>query len=465
MSALKTLLPIMLFFVLLFPSRGEPATESNEEYLFKSVVEARLEERLNNALSEIAGTDKIIIIVNADVKMKKGKAARSRSKKNTLVLPGVPVKREIGKDKASAIDISGLPPSEITRLKVTVFIDDSVSDSLIDIMRDITIKAIGYNPDRGDVIELKKIELRAKGFRWVTIFHPPNLFWLIMVIVGSLLAVSAAAFLHNPYRLFSTAFKGVNWDAIRGTPQAESLALQRGGLAGPEAAAESDGVGGDKPAPFSFVRERTIPELFFLIKEKPALDVAIVLNYLAPEVASKLLEHFPEEKRAEISLTFSSIREVDAESVLEIEETLKARLAYVMGGESKIASILNLSSDKVRDKVMKHIEGADEEISAQLKKRVKSFEEILRDLPPQGIQILFRQVDPTMLALAIKSVPGDDIQKKVLDALSEGASERMQEEIKLSQPVSESRLRREKNNIISLVRRMVSSGMIEEVED
>jgi flagellar motor switch protein FliG len=448
---------------LLFSSPAEPLTESSDEYIFKTIVESRLEERLFYSLSEIAGTDKLIVIASANVRtLKLKKANNVKRKKKTLVLPGVPVKKEIGKQKAREIDLTDMPPSMITRLHIIVLTDNSVPDATIDIMRDVAIAVSGYNPDRGDVIDIKQIDFNKGGFSWADLLHPPHMYWIILVTLGSVLILAAASFLFNPYRKLSSAFRSINWEVIRGAPPSETQAGEEESRA--EAAIETVKVEQEKTTAFSFVSERRIPELAFLLENRPALDAAVVVNYLSPEFATRLLEHFNEDKQAEISLMLSSGEVIKPEKVQEIEADIKTKLDYVMGGENKLAPILNLASDDIREKVMDMIESKDEETAMRLRKKVKGFDDIMRGIPAHNVQVLYRRLNPTVFAQVLKSSPVD-IQERVLGALSEGASERMKEEMELSHPLTPNRLRKERNSIITNVRHMVNAGLIEEIED
>jgi flagellar motor switch protein FliG len=455
----KHFLFFLVLFPVLIPSFAESVTESSEEYIFKTVVESRLEQRLYYALSEIAGTDEIIVIASANVKVV-GDKKRLDKKRTTLVLPGVPLKKEIGKERE--IDLSGLPPSIITRLDITVLVDDSVPDNLMDVMRDVAISMSGYNPDRGDLIDFRKITFSGKDFAWSTMFQPPHLYWVIIILLGAILIIAASTFLFDPFKKLSAVFRSINWEAIRGAPPAEERKSEE--EIREEAALEAQQAEQETPKAFSFVSERHISDLAFLLGNRPALDTSVVVNYLSPDLAMKLLEHFPEEKQAEVSLMLSSGHVIKADKVRELEDAIKSRLDYVMGGESKFAQILNLSSDDIRDRVMEMLEGKDKEAAARLKKKVKNFEDFMMDIPTYGIQMIYRRLNPTMFAQVLKSSPGD-VQERVLSALSEGASARLKEEMELSHPLSRNRLRKEKNSIISAIRQLVSAGLIEEVED
>jgi len=215
----------------------------------------------------------------------------------------------------------------------------------------------------------------------------------------------------------------------------------------------------DESLPFSTIRERDIPGLAFLLKDKTPQDIAIVVNYLDPAIAMRLLDLFPRDKQIEVALVLGK-EEISMEKVTALDELVKTKLSYVVGGENKLITLLDMTSEDVRDRVVKMFETKDAQTAARLKQRIKSLETIIRELPTQGIQTLFRHMDAALFAQILKSSP-DDVQQKVITSLSAGAAERLKQEMELSRPLSATRLKRERQNLMVLVRRLITEGLVE----
>jgi len=216
-----------------------------------------------------------------------------------------------------------------------------------------------------------------------------------------------------------------------------------------------------KPMPFTFINESNLLPAAFLLKDETPENIALVTNYIGVELATRLFELLPEEKTTKAALFLSTSQVVDAAQVEKLDSQLRSRLDYVVGGGDKLASILSLTPEDMRDRMFEAIESKSEEAAAQVKSRIKTFESIMRSIKPLSIQILYRQVDPTIFARVLKSVPGD-IQTKVLESLTEGASTMLREEMELSRPLSQTALRKEKLNVVMAYRRLLSAGQIEE---
>ncbi len=219
-----------------------------------------------------------------------------------------------------------------------------------------------------------------------------------------------------------------------------------------------------KPMPFSFVNESNLAELAFMLKDETPQSIATVANYLSPELIIRLFEMVPEAKSTEAALLISATNILDVAEVEKLNNSLMEKLDYVAGGKDKLASVLSLSDEETREKVLKELEARDAEAADLVQKSIKTFESIIRQAKSVSLQVLYRQLDPSIVARVLKSTPAD-IQNKVLEALSEGAATMLREEMELSRPLSHNRLKKEKHNIVMVYRRLLNAGLIEEEDN
>jgi flagellar motor switch protein FliG len=467
----RKLIPVVLglFLVSLafLTAAGPLVAEVNDDYALKISLENQLERKLKQVIMEITGTDKVVIFVNAELVSARDGAGRLLEKKkaNALVLPGVPEKKEFGSGQSELLFGAGGGKFTVNKIILSVWIDKSVPQSIVELIQDIAKNVIGFNQNRGDQINVKKVDFESKGlFR--TLFALPNFFWLILTLVGGFMLLMVGMFFMDPLKKIIPALKDIDWDRIRGTGASNTVerttTYEREVISGnPGAGATVHKDTGEKEAslPFSFVRERDIPNLAFLLKDKTAQDTAVVVNYLDPAIAMRLLEYFPKERQIEAALVLGR-EEINIDKVHSLEEMIKNNLTYVVGGENKLITLLDMTNDDVRDRVVKTLETKDAQTATRLKQRIKTLENIIRDLPAQGIQTLFRNIDVTLFAQILKSSP-EDVQQKALSSLSAGAAERLKQEMELSRPLSPVRLKRERQNLMVLVRRLISEGLVE----
>jgi flagellar motor switch protein FliG len=458
-------LGLLLASLVVLSAVNRSHAEVNDDYALKISLENQLERKLKQVIQEITGTDKVVIFVNAELVSKGsgGDRGKIEKKSDALVLPGVPAKKEFGSGQSSDILLPGASGKySVNKIVLSIWIDNSVPGSIIDLIQDIAKNVIGFSQTRGDQINIKKVDFESKGF-FRTAFAMPNILWIILTIVGGFMLVAVGMFFMDPLKKVVPALKDIDWGQIRGTGSSNTVertsTYEREVLSGTPAKIEKETLGKEESLPFSFIRERDIPSLAFLMKDKTPQEIAVVANYLDPAIAMRFLEIFPRERQVEVALVLGK-EEINAEKVNSLEEMVKSKLTYVVGGENKLITLLDMTNEEVREKVVKTLEAKDAQSAARLKKRIKSLETIILELPAQGIQTLYRNIDAALFAQVLKS-SAEDIRQKVISSLSAGAAERLKEEMELSRPLSAVRLRREKQNLMVLVRRLISEGLVE----
>lgn len=458
---------LLLFAALIaLASPGLSVAEVNDDYALKISLEDQIEKKLKQVIVEITGTDRVVIFVNATLVSKGGARDRGKIKKSggALVLPGVPAKKEFGAQQSEILLPGAAGKFSVAKITLSIWIDKSVPSSIVDLIQDIAKNVIGYSQTRGDEIIVKEVDFESKGF-FHTLFALPNFLFLILTLVGGFMMMTVGMFFLDPFKKAVATIKEIDWSQIRGsgggtTTVEHTTTYEREVLSDrSDRGSAAPAAEGEAALPFSFVRERDLPSLAFLLKERPAQDAAIVANYLDPALSMRLLDLVPKERQVEIGVILGK-EEIGTEKVQALEDLVKAKLTYVVGGESKLLSLLDMASEEVRDKVVKTIETKDAQTAARIKRRIKSLETILREVPAQGVQTIFRNVDVTIFALVLKSLE-DDIQQKVMSSVSTGAAERLKEEMALSRPLTAVRLGREKQNLMVTVRRLISEGLIE----
>lgn len=461
------LLVLFMALLVLFSAVPVSYAEVNDDYALKISLENQLERKLKQVIQEITGTDKVVIFVNAELVSARGDSDRLLEKKKggALVLPGVPEKKEFGSGQSEMLFGAGSSKYKVSKIVLSVWIDKSVPGSIVELIQDIAKNVISFSQTRGDQINIKKVDFESKSVLG-SLFMPPNVFWLILTLVGGFMMVMTGIFLMDPLKKIIPALKDIDWSVIRGggaTTQAVTVehtsTYEREVMAGASASAAASVTAKDEGLPFFFVRERDLPSLAFLLKERTAQDIAIVVNYLDPAIAMRLLELFPKEKQVEVALSLGK-EEINTDKVTALEDLVKSKLTYVVGGENKLITLLDMTNEDVREKIVKTLEAKDAQTAARLKQRIKSLENIIRELPVQGIQTLYRNVEAALFAQILKTSP-DDIQQKVISSLSAGAAERLKQEMEFSRPLSAMRLRREKQNLMVIVRRLINEGLVE----
>ena len=100
------------------------AKEAKGSIESKIALESSMENRLKQVLTEITGTEKIIVIVNVQLAAEKNEAAEAKKKDDDFILPGVPIKEAINEKQVGDAVMAALGEDTrtlIRKLTVTVY--------------------------------------------------------------------------------------------------------------------------------------------------------------------------------------------------------------------------------------------------------------------------------------------------------------------------------------------------------
>ncbi len=438
-----------------FPPMGFAQRSNTPGIETKMAIETRLEERLKRVLTEITGTEKITVIVNANLYAEKEEKGKAGS-----VLPGVPVKKRIGEDTAFNLgDIQTL----IRKLTVTIILDKGIPAKVVGMVKEITPGLVGFDPERGDELIVQQMNFEKNPFFWGSLFYPPHLYWIIAIILVSLFIFASTAFLFGPFKNFATNMVAAIQTARRSEETGEETNERELSLLPATPATEtSAGEGTNIPGlsrPFSFLGEGHLRNLLYLLRGEEPENIAVIINYLEPDLSAQILTSLSPEIQFRVANSLSTISEMKPEQVRSLEEKIKTQIEYLIGGEDRLSEILEYSDRETQEKILNLFKARNPELVNRVKSILFSFESIAIFDPPV-IQTIYRRSNPIIFAQVLKST-SEDVRNKVLDALTSGAADRLRQEMDLARPLAAKRIEEEKRKIISLIRQLIREGIIE----
>ncbi|MDE2292191.1 MAG: hypothetical protein KGL53_08920, partial [Elusimicrobia bacterium] len=209
----------------------------------------------------------------------------------------------------------------------------------------------------------------------------------------------------------------------------------------------------ERARPFSFIKETDLPALEMLLAARPELDVAIVVQYLAPALASRVLSSLSSQKRERVLSYMCRPALLNEASVKALEETLQSKIDLLIGGEEKLAALLDQAPASMREEILDAVRRRDPELGRRLSRRVVVLDDI--GLLDEGaLTILSRRAGVRCLAAVLKGSPR--LSEEVLSKLKGGLGEWLSQEMALigdqSGPAKEADERRALQSLVALVR-------------
>ena len=184
--------------------------------------------------------------------------------------------------------------------------------------------------------------------------------------------------------------------------------------------------------PFGFVRRSDPAQVLSSIRGEHPQTIALVLAYLKPDDAAKLLASLPYPLQADVARRVATLEQTIPEVVDEVERVLQRRLtrstrrqsetAYlVAGGNRRVVEILHHLDRSTEQTIVDAIGEEDPALGEQLQQQMFVFEDLLL-LDDGSLQRVLREVSRDDLAAALKAVHQDVVDRVVRTMSKRGAA-------------------------------------------
>ncbi len=414
-------------------------------------LESSLEKRVQMVLSEALGTDDVIVIISAEL--------QQQNKKAPEFLPGVPQEGRMGEPSLS---------SSLTMVKsisAQLILDKAMPEADVNLARKLTAGLLGLPPDREDLVSVERMDFRrAKPMTAYDLLAPANfwsLAWIIVVVLLALFTVSVfLAPASRSLRTFAeaaaarTAAQETAPAAGRETvrePEPDEPAPGQDRQTAPPRPAETDGP----KTPFQFLSLSHLSSLAFLMKERPAEDLTILLSYAPPELAGKLAEAlYP--RSAEALAALPRVTLMPEGRVRALETEIRNALDFVVGGEDKTVEILNGLDESVQEKALAAVSRLNPAMARKVRASVVRLANVL-DLEPAHAQALARRLPMRVLAAALKGTP---YASPFAARLAGGMQERFRQELDLTRDLAPEAYKGDRAKVVEAMRQMLKEGLI-----
>ena len=192
--------------------------------------------------------------------------------------------------------------------------------------------------------------------------------------------------------------------------------------------------------------------------------IALMLSYMGIEQAAKVLEGLSPELQSDIIKRIATLKSVSHEFIADIAKTLEKEI--IVGGVSNlqpggvilVADIMNKMNRSTENAIMKSLDDSDPEIAAEIRKKMFTFEDILK-LDDRSIQELLREVSTEDLGRALKVVD-EEMRGVIFKNMSKRGAEMLKEDIEMMPPIRLSEIEKSQRIIIDATKKLEGEGKI-----
>ena len=217
--------------------------------------------------------------------------------------------------------------------------------------------------------------------------------------------------------------------------------------------------------PFEFLRRTPAEQIATFLHGESAQVTALVIAHLHTALAAQVLACLEESVQPDIALRIARMTECSPEVVRQVESVMRQKLATVVqheysgaGGIKSLAEILNLADRSTERNVLDSLAGADEELSAEVRRLLFVFEDIVK-LDDRSIQMILREADQKDLALALRGVT-PEVKDRILANMSERGAQMLAEEMEFQPPQRRRDVEDAQGRVVAIVRSLEEAGTI-----
>lgn len=464
-----------------------------KERQLRGELEAKIQ---TDILDPIIGRGKAMVFVSVelDIETKRqkvvqsgaGYASKTESETAPLaqtefLLPGIPKPKNLAegpldgkaqqaKQERGATEEKMTQRTLIKRMEILILHDEALPQDTLEMARSRIIDALRHFEVKPDQIVFKPTRMQGRlmdDLRQPAVYVP-ILFALMLFLFLLFLFGPMASFMRGYVKLLEKregAEITMESEGKNTADEGEGGGMGGGAMGAMEGemeALDKEKEGGEDEMqrfePFKYINEQNLKGLIFLLKREEPWIISVVLTYLKAELAQKVLQALPLEVQARAAMETAIIREVTREQVVAIDQQIKERVDFVVGGIEPLLKMLEDCRADIRDSILEYLKNERPEVYDKIRKRLLLFED-LPSIPDKILAQVARELKPSEIAIALKSAP-PEIEAKVFANLSSGAVNLVKEEMELNAEVSVESVAKERQKIIGIIKKLETEGKI-----
>lgn len=217
--------------------------------------------------------------------------------------------------------------------------------------------------------------------------------------------------------------------------------------------------------PLNIARRADEQQLVNLLLDEHPQTIALVLCYIQPDKAARVLSEFPKKLQVDVAERIGTISSTSPKIIHRIEKVMESKFSTLVendsekiGGVRALVDILNSASRSTEKSILGDLEKTQPTLAGEVKASLFTFEDIVT-LDKLDVQKVLRNVANDVLALALKG-SNDDIKNFIYENLSNRAVDNLKEELEFMGPTRLSAVEEAQQKIVGVIRKLDEAGEI-----
>lgn len=448
----------------------------------------------------IFGKDRSSVLVNVELGLqtsKKGGTAMNRKMDSesgigdeNFILPWVPAPKSVTKEevpKDASVETSGAEQAQIDvktvvgRFDITVVHDDEIPDARIEMARTTLESAFSryrnvlkilFQPSKFihepafdaketvtknllDSINLKNIILLFLlflAFYLLKFFFGPLAEFMKEYLQRMREQAKSRVEMENKSETDNQTEEQAETDENLGGQDGELTPEELAQLEAQEAEME------EKFEPFNYINDDNVKQAAYLLHHEEPWIVALVISYLTSDHAYKVMEALPPDLQAKVALETAMYRQTTMDQVRAINEDIRQKIDFVVGGLEKLVAILESSDRFARDNILEYLKNEKPGLYEKVRERILLFDDVV-NFPKMAMQVLARELKTEDVGRALRGA-SPELQQKFYESMSQGAVTLLKEELEYGRPATPDQIEESRRKIVDLIKKMEGEGTI-----
>ena len=471
------------------PSDNDKEPSETELLEKQRGLEKDMEKRVQGVLDKVFGPNQsevkatINLSILREVQRKSGQGQQQKKKEDNplgdtkFILPGVPAPKNVAKDKEPDNVDRTRAEQERQLTKVSFKVVTNKRELVALYNEKLKNKEADARAAVMALTDLKPNELKfvpSKFFSssltfWEAFMQDPkNLLYSVMLFLVFLLLV----WLFIPLLVFFAKYiralkekagievkmESTSEDEMEEENENEGLTPEE--LA--QKALEEEGGEEEMPkkyVPFEYISEENMKRLLGVFRKEPPQVIALVLSYLKPELVKTIYSELPPDLQTKVAAEASAVRQATEEQVRMVDENIKAKIDFVVGGVDNLIKLLDEVDYKIRDNILEYLMNHKPQLYDKVRSSILLFEDFVK-FPDPAVQTILRELKTDQLARALRNA-SPEIMNKFFSNMSQGGAALLKEEMEFGRPVTEEQVEQERQEIMGKVKGLEAEGKIQ----
>lgn len=225
----------------------------------------------------------------------------------------------------------------------------------------------------------------------------------------------------------------------------------------------SNAVQFDGERPFEYLRDFEEERIYLLLKDENVGVQSMVLSFLQPEKAAKVINQMSAEEKREVVMRLAKMEPVSPDIIRRVSQALHEKAenqvvekAETIDGRNALAQILKKMDFDTEAEILGELSANDPDLGQDLKQRLFTYEDVV-NADDKIVQSELRNLSDQDIAYLIAG-KNDDFCEKILSNISAGRRSEVRAQSDILKPMRKSDVERITSLFVARLRNEFESG-------